>query len=334
MNPVSVLVTIVNYRTAELTIDAIASLEAEVVARGDTHVVVVDNGSADGSAEKIGAAISARGFARWCTLHAVERNGGFAAGNNEGLACYQALVGDSRALPDFVWLLNPDTIARPDAIGGLVRFMEAHPKVGIAGGRCFWEDGRVRSSAFYFHSPRSELVAGLAFGPATRLLGGREIGIPPDDRPIQADWVSGSSFMIRRAVIETIGLMDERYFLYFEEEDYCARAADAGFTCWSVPESRIVHIGGQSTGLTGPARLRRRRPRYWFAARGRFFLRRHGLARTHLANGLWLLAYPIGEFIGLARKDPRRESPRLWWDFLYSYYGPGGLMYHARELGA
>lgn len=332
MTPVAILVVIVNYRTPLLAIEAVRAIAPEVVARGDTRVVVVDNASGDGSAAAIGAAIAREGFGDWCTLCVEARNGGFAAGNNAGLRCYQRAVG-SDALPEYLWLLNPDTVAEPDALSALVRFLEAHPEAGIAGSRCLWEDGTPWTSAFRFHSPRSELAAAVNFGPLTRLLGGAEVALPIADAPAEVDWVSGTSFMIRRALIERIGLMDEAYFLYFEETDYCARAHAAGFGVWTVPQSRVTHIGGQATGVTGRAGARARRPRYWFASRARFFLGRYGRGRTHLANALWLAGYPAGRLIGRLLGRNKAEPPRLWRDFLAANYGRAGLMYRAGAAG-
>jgi len=331
MKPVSVLVIIVNYRTPALAVEAVASLEQEVVARGDAHVVVVDNGSADGSAEAVAAGMAERGLHGWCSLLPIADNRGFAAGNNEALRWYHAQTGH---YPAYSWLLNPDTTAHPGAIGTLVAFLEAHPSVGIVGSRCLWEDGAVRYSAFRFPSAITELTGAISFGPVTRLLGNRETILPITDKPAPADWVSGSSFMISRKVIERIGLMDEDYFLYFEESDYCAQARDAGFEIWTEPASIITHIGGQATGVTGTKGRVNRRPRYWFAARARFFVKRYGVLYAHLTNLLWLAFYPIGRAIGAVRGKQSIDPPGLWWDFLRHYYGPGGLMYHRRGMRA
>jgi GT2 family glycosyltransferase len=331
MPQTSVLIIIVNYRTPALALEAAASLEAEVAARGDTHVVIVDNGSGDGSAEVLAAGIVERGMKKWCDLLPVAENRGFAAGNNQGLRWYEERTG---ALPDFTWLLNPDTTAHPGAIGALTAFLTDQPRAGIVGSRCLWEDGRIRFSSFRFPSVATELAYAIGFGPITRLLGHREVVLPIAEQPTRADWVSGSSFMIRRAVIERIGVMDEGYFLYFEESDYCARAIDAGFEIWTVPESVITHIGGQATGLTGAQRRLNRRPRYWFAARARFFVRRYGSAYANLANILWLLAYPVGRLIGAIRRKRRDEPPFFWWDFLTNYYGRRGLMYGIGKIRA
>ncbi|WP_340313706.1 glycosyltransferase family 2 protein [Rhizorhabdus argentea] len=322
-----ILVLIVNYRTAALTVRAVGAILDEVRARGDTQILVVDNGSGDGSAGIIEAAIAPENTGL-CSVLALDDNLGFAGGNNAGLEHYASSTGRS---PEFVWLLNPDTIAAPDALATLVDFLGGRPGAGIAGGLCLRPDGTVRHSAFRFHSPLGEFAAALDFGPLRRLLWRHDVVVPAGDSACRVDWVSGAHFMIRGTLLDRIGSLDSRYFLYFEETDFCARAADAGFETWHVPASRVTHIGGQATGVT-EAGEKLRRPRYWFASRARFLLRRHGLAATHFANLLWLLASPPGALLARLRGRPRHDPPRLWRDFLLHYYGPGGLMYRARDL--
>jgi N-acetylglucosaminyl-diphospho-decaprenol L-rhamnosyltransferase len=328
MIPAPILVLIVNYRTAALTAQAIGAVAAEVKARGDAHILVVDNGSGDGSAEAIAAAIRDPGLAGYCSLLALDTNGGFAAGHNAGLDHYRRETGRS---PDHVWLLNPDTIAEPGALGALVDFLAARPEAGLAGGLSLHPDGRPRFSAFRFHTPLGEFVTALDFGPLRRLMWRHDVVMPTADRPFRAEWLSGAHLMIRGDVFARIGPLDERYFLYFEEVDYCARASEAGYEAWHVPASRVIHLGGQATGFTD-APPAGRRPRYWFASRARFFLRRYGLAATHLANLLWLIAAPPGALLARLRGRPRKDPPRQWRDFLCHYYGREGLMYQARDL--
>lgn len=335
MTPVRVLVIIVNYRTPALAVDAAASIEEEVRARGDTHVVIVDNGSGDDSADHIAVALHQRGYGGWCSLLAEERNGGFAAGNNAALRWCREATG---AYPDHAWLLNPDTRAEPGALGALVAFLDAHADAGIAGSRCLEPDGTVWASAFRFQSLRSELADAIRFTPVTRLLGSPTTALPQREVPAPADWVSGASMMIRRAVIDRIGLMDEGYFLYFEETDYCARAAAAGFGIWTVPESRVLHLGGQATGVTDKAPEERPRPRYWFASRARYFIARGGVLKAQLVNLAWLVAYPIGRAISRLRGRRYDYEPwRFWRDFARAYYGRNGIMYRpsrrARRMG-
>lgn len=332
MIPAPILVLIVNYRTAALAVQAIESILSEVRSRGDTHILVVDNGSGDGSAAALAEAINRLEIDDCCSLLALNNNLGFSAGNNAGLNHYRQLAARSgrEAWPDYTWLLNPDTIAKPHALGALVEFLASHPQIGLAGGRCLRPDGAIRHTAFRFHTPMSEFITALDFGPLRHALRRYDVVMPISDHPYHAEWISGSHMMIRGSVFDRIGLMDTGYFLYFEETDFCARAADAGLESWHVPASRVVHLGGQSTGLTDQ-RPAQRRPRYWFASRARFLIRRHGRASTHLANLLWLCASPFGTIIAKVRRRPNQDPPRLWRDFLLHNYGRDGLMYQASE---
>jgi GT2 family glycosyltransferase len=305
----------------------VKAIAPEVRDRGDAHILIVDNGSGDGSAAYIEQAIGTTSLGDCASLLALDDNRGFAAGNNAGLEYYRALAGH---WPIYSWLLNPDTIAEPGALGALIDGLAERPCAGLAGGRCLRKDGTVRHSAFRFHTALSEFIAALDFGPLRGLLARYDVVLPVCDAPFRAEWLSGSHLLIRGDVFDRVGLLDPSYFLYFEETDFCARAAVAGFEAWHIPASRIVHLGGQSTGLI-EHRPPQPRPRYWFESRARFLLRRHGLAQTHLANLLWLLATPPGALIARLRGRRNERAPHLWRDFLLHYYGPGGLMYRPRE---
>ncbi|RYD91411.1 MAG: glycosyltransferase, partial [Sphingomonadales bacterium] len=115
MTPAPILVLIVNYRTPTLTMQAVAAIAPEVRSRGDAHILVVDNGSRDGSAAQIEAAINREGIGDCCSLLTLAENLGFAAGNNAGLEHYRGTASEPH-WPDLVWLLNPDTIAQPRAL--------------------------------------------------------------------------------------------------------------------------------------------------------------------------------------------------------------------------
>jgi N-acetylglucosaminyl-diphospho-decaprenol L-rhamnosyltransferase len=316
------LVVIVNYRTAGLTIDCLRSLALQVAKRPGTRVVVADNASQDDSVERLRAAIDAEGFAPWCWLVPLPRNGGFAYGNNEAIAWVKSRSGDADTQgADLVWLLNPDTVVLEDALLELERFMLEHPEAGIAGGRAVNADGSVRASAFRFHSPLGELESVLQLRVTSRLL--RRYAVAPEIPNVstRVDWVSGASMMVRRSVFDRIGPLDDAYFMYYEETDFCLRAARAGIERWYVPQSRIIHLVGQSSGVTGAARASRRRPRYWFESRCRYFRRNHGTLTLHVANLLWLVAYPVGSILLRMRGKRREDPPLLWWDFLrFNYF--------------
>ena len=333
------LVVIVNYKTPALVADCLRSLAPQV--REDVHVVVTDNASPDDSVAQISKTIADEGYGRWCTFLPLERNGGFAYGNNEAIARYLSLprcgatadsFEKSAAAPqrgmlptdvDFehVWLLNPDTIVLDHALSELEHFLDAHPRVGIAGGRAENRDGTVRRSCFRFHSPLGELESAVKFGPVSRALSSHIVAPPIPDAPEKVGWVSGASMMVRREVFEKVGLLDAGYFMYFEETDFCLRADRSGFECWYVPASRIIHLVGQASGVTGAQRVAKRRPKYWFDSRKRYFKNNFGSGTLHAANLFWLAGYPIGRLWQLVRWKPREDPPRLWWDFLrYNYF--------------
>ncbi len=136
------------------------------------------------------------------------------------------------------------------AIAALVHFLENHSDVGIAGGSVENPEGELGPFAFRFPSILSELERGLELRLATRLLLPWTTTLDTGPTPQQVDWVGGASMMIRCDVIDTIGGLDENYFLYFEETDFCFRAKRVGFSAWYVPQSRVIHYEGQSAKAT------------------------------------------------------------------------------------
>jgi hypothetical protein len=309
----SVWIVIVNYRTAELTIDCLRALSAEAADLADWHVVVADNDSGDGSAEKLNATIKREGWSSWADVMPLDRNGGFAFGNNAGIRA--ALASPDHV--DYVMLLNPDTIVRKGAIKTLVGFMEGHPRAGIAGSLLENRDGGVECSAHTFPSPLGELNEGARLGVLSRLL--HHYIVTPPIRTVThpCDWVSGASMIIRRRVIEDIGLMDENYFLYFEEVDFCRRAKLAGWECWHVPDARVMHIEGASTGIRATAK---RRARYWYDSRRRFFLKHYGIAGLVLADLLWAAGratYMLRRLLRLGGRHGRHDPKWFMYDLLW-----------------
>jgi N-acetylglucosaminyl-diphospho-decaprenol L-rhamnosyltransferase len=283
-----IAVVIVSYRCAPLTVACLRSLEAERAAPDlSIRAVVVDNASGDLPA--LMEAVRTHGWGSWVSLVRAPRNGGFAYGNNLGIehAC-------TRRVPAYLYLLNPDTEVRPGAIGALVRFLEAHPEVGIAGSSFENVDGSEWPIAFRFPTLFSELDTGLKFGLITRVLRPWIVSRQMSRTAEPVDWISGASMLIRPAVLATIGGLDENYFLYFEETDFCYRARQAGFSTWYVPESRVMHLVGQSTSISDrhgrPARL----PSYWFESRRRYFAVTSGVRTAMLVDLLALLAHSLG----------------------------------------
>jgi N-acetylglucosaminyl-diphospho-decaprenol L-rhamnosyltransferase len=280
------LVVIVNYRVAHLTIDCLHSLADEIERLPESHVAVCENGTGDDSAEKIQKAIDDNGWRTWCTLTVIFPNLGFTGGNNAVLAP----VMNSKDVPEYFLLLNADTVVRPSALNALVEFMDQHPRAGIAGSRLEEPNGTPQTSAFRFQSPFSEFEASLKLGLVSRLLK-RWVSAPPvRNQTFETDWVSGASIMIRREVFQDIGLLDEGYFTYFDDMDFCLNARRAGWQTWYVPASRVVHLAGQTTGVT--QRKPKRHPSYYFEARRRYFLKNH--------HPLYAMFADLGVIVGFA----------------------------------
>jgi len=310
-NPIPVLIVILNYKTPDFVIDCLRSLESEVRALPGTRVIVADSPSGDDSVQKIGAAIEREGWSEWASLLPLERNGGYAYGNNAMIR--PAL--ESSNPPPYYLLLNPDTIVRPKAVQILVDFMDKHPEAGMAGSGLEDIEGVQRYTAFHFPTILSELDAGLRLGILSKFLSKRDVPNPIPKEPRQTDWVPGASLIVRREVFESIGLMDDEYFLYYEETDFCLRANRAGWPCWYVPESRVVHFPGQSTGVTTPG-ARKRLPQYWFDSRRRYFVKNHGWLYTALADAAWVFGFVLWRGRRVIQRKPDEDPPKYLSDFV------------------
>lgn len=312
----SVLIVIVNYRTGRLVTECLRSLETEVRACAQagmpTRVTVVDNASGDGSADAIAAAIQAEGWSGWARLLPSSVNGGFSYGNN--LAMREAMA--SAEPPSLFWILNPDTLVRPGALQAMTDFVRDHPRVGIVGSALEAENGDPWPYAFRFPSVLSEVESGARLGLLTRLLSRHAIVRHMGAQPERVDWMAGASMLVKREVFEAIGLMDEGYFLYYEETDFFLQAQRAGWESWYVPASRVMHIAGQSTGVTGNRNTPKRLPAYWFESRRRYFVKNHGRLYAAAADVMWTLAYLSWRVRRFIQRKPDNDPPRLLRDFL------------------
>jgi GT2 family glycosyltransferase len=301
-----ILILIVNYRTSDLVAQCLASLVDESCGTRKIRIVIVDNASQDGSAERLSNLAKASAWSDKVTVLPLGRNGGFASGNNAGIASVQA----QWPSVDYIVLLNPDTIVRPGAIRALVDFMDAHPLVGIGGSGLENATGASEPSAHTFPSPIGELLAGARLGVLDQLLRRYVVTPIPRDHAHKCDWVSGASMIIRKRVFDDTGPLDEGFFLYFEEVDFCRRAKTSGWDCWFIPESRVVHLEGASTGIRNASR---RRPSYWYDSRRRFFLKHHGVLGLVIADILWTfgrITYLIRRSIGIGGKQPTAVDPK------------------------
>jgi GT2 family glycosyltransferase len=304
---------IVSYKSATLAIDCLHSLATErahIQPGIQLKVVIVDNASGD--APLIAHEIETNCWSSWTTLISAERNGGFAYGNN---LAYQHMRHQG-VLPDYLYLLNPDTVVRAGAIATLVQFLESHPDVGIAGSSFEHPDGTPWPFAFRFPSIGSELAAGLQLQLVTRILRRSVIAVDMGAAQQPIDWVSGASMMVRRSVFDALDGLDANFFLYFEETDFCLRARKMGFKTWYVPESRVMHIAGQSTKVTERNVALRRLPAYWFESRRWYFVANHGFAYAITVDAAAVLACGLGSLRLAVQRRRDRQVPYFLRDLI------------------
>jgi GT2 family glycosyltransferase len=222
-------IVIVTWNARDVLLPAIESIFREV--KGITYeVIVADNDSKDGSADAVEAEFPEAKVIR------IPRNLGFAGGNNVGLR---------EARGRYAVLLNSDTITHAGAFERLVAYMDAHPEAGACGPQLLNPDGSKQNCFHNFPSLATELVN-------LSLLKMLFPAKYPSKRqtytePIEVDAVLGACMLVRREVLEKVGPMDDGYFFFLEETDWCARIREAGWKIVHVPDARITHLFGEST---------------------------------------------------------------------------------------
>lgn len=237
-------VVILNWKVKELLRQCLISVYRET-SDVDFEVIVVDNDSRDGSAEMV-----MKEFPQ-AKLIVNNRNLGFAAGNNAGIEV---------ATGEFVLLLNPDTELMDNAFGTMVRIMRANSDVAVLGPTLLNADRSLQPSVRRFPTPLSQALVMLKLHhvfprlkPVMRYFadGFDYLAVA------KVDQVMGAAFMVRRSAFERLGLLDERFFIWFEEVDFCKRVVDAGFGVMYTPEACVIHHGGESFGqVFGPKKQR------------------------------------------------------------------------------
>jgi GT2 family glycosyltransferase len=277
----------------------------EVNNLGNTHMVIVDNASGDNSVNFIQEFID-KNLIQWVTVIASDENGGYAAGNNLAINA----VFNKGITAERIWFLNPDTKVRTNAGVELIKAINEN-NLHIVGSRLEDEDGTFQYSYFNFPGVISELSDGLRLGMFDKIIKNYLVRKEPSNKPMQVDWLSGASFMVSKEYIQQIGLIDDSYFLYFEELDFCLQGNRNKFYCWYIPSSRVYHAVGASTGLTGKREIQARRPQYWFDSRRRFFLKNFGgfkLLCCDLAfitgYSVWLMRKTLSKSNDLSKKPP------------------------------
>lgn len=305
------LVVILNYRVTDLTIDCLKSIAPAIPSVPGMKVAICENGTGGNAEQRLREAIDLNGWEPWAELTAISPNRGFTGGNN--VIIHKAMAGNDP--PEYFLLLNADTVVRPKAFSTLVDFMDRTPEAGIAASRLENPDGSEQGSAYRFYSIASEFEAGVRLAIVSRVLARQSTTLPMPRAACEVDWVPGCSMIIRRDVVEKIGPLDEGFYTYFDDIDYCWNARRAGWSVWFVPESCVMHLEGASTGITSQAAIKRR-PLYWFQARRRFWLKNRGPVHAALADAAFIIGYALWRIRRIIQRKPDNDPSHFLGDFI------------------
>ena len=280
-------VIIVSFNSAAYLDACLASIFAHA-GDAELEVVVVDNGSVDGSSELV-----EEHFPRVRVLRGENR--GFAYANNRGFE-----VTDS----DYVLFVNPDVEIRDGTFGEMIRQLEARPRTGLLGCRQLDEDGSLFPTIRRFPSPTRSLCEAVG---SERLpvqaswMGERQLHPVAYERECHCDWLSGSFMLARRAAVRDVGMMDERFFLFSEETDLCAGMKDSGWEVRYLPAMTILHYFGKN----GYSERLAAQEAY---ARRQYLFKRESVARRALSTAALALFYARRAVASLGRDEGSRSK--------------------------
>lgn len=289
---------IVSWNTRDLLADALDSLLRETT-DVTMQVIVVDNGSSDGTGELV------REQYVDVELISLATNLGFTGGNNRGFAVAQGR---------HILLLNSDTIVLPNTVAPLVRFLDANPRAGCAGARHLNGDGSLQRSMDDI--PRlvpdvltyTELVR---LSSVSRWLSRRSAWWSDHNVTRTVGWVNGACMMVRHEIIATVGGLDERLFIYGEEVDWCHRMAIGGWTVNFVAEAEVIHLGGQAMDKAAD-----RRTRLLIKGNLHFYREHHARWKEITFRGVLIgtsfIRLGVVLMMAVAERAGQRPSNELW----------------------
>jgi N-acetylglucosaminyl-diphospho-decaprenol L-rhamnosyltransferase len=291
-----VSVILVTYNSADEIDGCLAALAQQVEV--PHQVIAVDNCSQDETR---------RLLQQHPQVHLIlsKQNVGFAAAVNTAAAA---------ATGEYLLLLNPDALLRPQSLQRLVTYLDAHPQVGIAAPRIYTADGRLRDNTFAYETIITISALTLGVGPLRRLHGRLLRPRQPwrfrADTPQRIDAAIGAVLLIRRELFTALDGLDERFFLYCEDGDFCLRAARRGSQTHLVPQAAAAHIGGASTPA-GTYRLTGMIGRHLLQSRYRYVEKHYGRAAAIALRGLFAVAGAAFSLLSrLLPAGPRRDQLR------------------------
>jgi GT2 family glycosyltransferase len=238
------------------------------------EIIVVDNASTDGSAKMVREKFPDVG------LIANARNLGFSRANNQGLAL---------STGRYTLILNPDTEIIGDALATMVDYMDGHPEVGALGPQLRYPDGSLQPSRRRFPTMATALVESTVvqeWWADNAILRRYYMADTPDNEVQAVDWLVGACLLVRRKAWEEVGGLDERYFMYSEELDWCRRIKDAGWGVVYLPTATVIHHEGKSSEQVVPARHI-----YFQSSKVRYFRKHHGAVQAELLRWFLLTTY-------------------------------------------
>lgn len=282
-------VGVVTWNTRDLTVSALRRL-LDTDQGAALRLLVHDNASADGTADAVREHVPEADVVAW------PDNLGFAAAVNRLLARSDA--------PWFL-MLNSDAWPAPGAIGRMVEAAVRHPRAAAVAPRLERPDGSVEHGTHPFPSARVAIASAL---PLRNDWAERHAlhSAWHHDRERRVDWAVGAALLLRMSAVAEIGGLDESFFMYVEDLEWCHRAGQRGWEVWFTPDAVVVHVGNAS----GKAKYGGNRSAVWIANTYRFYRRHHG----RVATGAYRAANGAGAAIGAARALARRDRPaaRYW----------------------
>ncbi|MGE5222657.1 MAG: glycosyltransferase family 2 protein [Omnitrophica WOR_2 bacterium] len=286
-------IIIINWNTHDLLGQCLRSIFANPPG-SDFEIWVIDNGSTDRSLEMLKESFPS------VKVIANHENVGFARANNQGM---------QQAEGEYFLLINSDTIVQPGAIDGMLHTAEENPEAGIVGCKLLNQDGSIQESWAEFPTVASEIL-GRNFRKRTQVSSGEAL--------YRVDWVGGACLLVRKEAVQQVGMLDESYFMYSEEVDWCYRMKASGWNTYFLESVEIIHLGGGSARRTSFDQLLR-----LYDSKLRFFKKNYGKWQARLLKSCLILVIlsgiiwrEISVFLKLQRDQDQRGRLQSQWQLI------------------